>query len=122
MKHLIIYTLFSIVLLGCETKETGCGQAYFGGEIINANNDFLVLYDNVAPIDTLYLDNNDRFLHKIENLKSGLHSFTHGGEYQVIILEPNDSLLLRLNTLYFDESIVFTGRGSKKNNYLIWLD
>lgn len=119
MKHFLVYTLLSLTFFGCETQETSCGQAYFGGEIINPNNDFLVLYDNVAPIDTLYLDEKDRFLHKIENLKSGLHSFTHGGEYQVLLLEPNDSLLLRLNTLDFDESIVFTGRGSKKNNYLI---
>ena len=119
MKHLIVYILFFIALLGCNSKDNSCGTAYFGGEIINPNNDFLVLYDNTAPIDTIYLDENNRFMHKIENLNSGLHSFTHGGEIQVIILEPNDSLLLRLNTIDFDESMVFTGRGAKKNNYLI---
>lgn len=27
--------------------------------------------------------------------------------------------MLRLNTIDFDESLVFTGLGSKKNNYLI---
>jgi hypothetical protein len=96
-----------------------CGEAYFGGEIINPNSDYLVLYDDVAPIDTIYLDENNRFSRKLENLNSGLHSFIHGGEYQIMILEPTDSILLRLNTLDFDESIVFTGKGSKKNNYLI---
>jgi len=119
MKHLIVYILLSITLLGCNTKDNSCGQAYFGGEIINPNNDYLVLYDNAVPIDTLYLDENNRFLHKVENLNSGLHSFVHGGEYQIVILEPNDSIMLRLNTIDFDESLVFTGKGSKKNNYLI---
>ena len=35
------------------------------------------------------------------------------------ILEPNDSIMFRLNTVEFDESLVFTGAGAKKNNYLI---
>jgi hypothetical protein len=34
-------------------------------------------------------------------------------------LEPKDSLLLYLNTWDFDESIIFSGKGSAKNNYLI---
>jgi len=119
MKYIIIFTLIFTTLLSCNTNESTCGQAYFGGEIINPSNDYLVLYDNTAPIDTLYLDENNRFSFNIENLNSGLHSFIHGGEYQAIIIEPNDSILLRLNTIDFDESLVFTGRGAKKNNYLI---
>lgn len=37
----------------------------------------------------------------------------------MILLEPNDSIMFRLNTYDFDESLVFTGNGAKKNNYLI---
>jgi hypothetical protein len=119
MKQYLIITLLCIALIGCNSNQTDCGVAYLGGEIINPNSDYLVLYDNIAPIDTIYLDENNRFSRKIENLNSGLYSFVHGGEYQVIILEPSDSILLRLNTLDFDESLVFTGKGSKKNNYMI---
>jgi len=36
-----------------------------------------------------------------------------------VLLEKGDSLLIRLNTLEFDESLVFTGKGSRKNNFLI---
>lgn len=114
MKQLLIFTLLCISLLSCNNTQTGCGEAYFGGEIINPNSDYLVLYDNTAPIDTIYLDENNRFSRKVENLNSGLHSFIHGGEYQIMVLEPNDSILLRLNTLDFDESIVYTGKGSKR--------
>ena len=119
MKQIVIFVFILTTLLGCNSNNNSCGQAYFGGEIINPSNDFLVLYDNTAPIDTLYLDENNRFSLHIENLNSGLHSFIHGGEYQAVIIEPNDSILLRLNTLDFDKSLVFTGRGAKKNNYLI---
>jgi len=120
MKRILLILLVTLVLVNCDSKtETSCGQAFIGGEIVNPVNDHLILYDNTSPIDTLYLDNDNRFSYKIESLSPGLHSFIHGGEHQVIILEANDSIMLRLNTLDFDESLVFTGRGSKKNNYLI---
>jgi hypothetical protein len=119
MRNLILFTILTITFFGCKTNENSCGQAYFGGEIINPNNDFLVLYDNTAIIDTLYLDENNRFAIPLENLNPGLHSFIHGGEYQIVLIEPNDSILLRINTLDFDESLVFTGTGAKKNNYLL---
>jgi len=48
-----------------------------------------------------------------------LHSFWHGGEYQLVIMEPKDSIMLRLNTNDFDESLVFSGEGARKNNYLL---
>ena len=37
----------------------------------------------------------------------------------MILLEPNDSIMFRLNTYDFDESLVFTGNGARKNNYLL---
>jgi hypothetical protein len=79
--------LYSIALLalftvfGCKnnTNETG-DYAFFGGEIINPNNDYVLLYDSKDKVDTLYLDHNNRFLRKISNFESGLYSFVHGGE------------------------------------------
>jgi len=121
MKQLIIVALIGIALLGCNKENSNCGFAYLGGEIINPNNDHIVLYDSSRPVDTIYLDENNRFYYKFENLTPGLFSFVHGGEYQVVLLEPNDSVMIRLNTLDFDESLVFTGRGAKKNNFLIEL-
>jgi hypothetical protein len=118
MKRLILLLLV-VTFLGCKSGENSCGQAFIGGEIINPNKDFLVLKKDTLPIDTLYLDENNRFAYHIESLDPGLHSIVHGDEYQIIILEPNDSLMVRLNTLDFDESLVFSGMGSKKNNYLI---
>ena len=122
MKQLIVVALIGITLLGCKNVDSNCGIAYFGGEIINPNNDHIVLYDATShPIDTLYLDEDNRFFRPMENLNPGLYSFVHGGEYQVVLLEPNDSIMIRLNTYDFDESLVFTGKGSKKNNYLLSL-
>lgn len=120
MKRFLLILFAIISLVSCDSKsDSSCNEAFIGGEIINPINDYLILYDDSSPIDTVYLDKNNRFSYQIGAVSPGLHSFIHGGEYQVIILEPNDSIMLRLNTLDFDQSLVFTGRGAKKNNYLI---
>ncbi|NMH89947.1 TlpA family protein disulfide reductase [Flavivirga algicola] len=114
----IILTL--LTLLGCKNKsEAEYNYAYIGGEIINPTANYVVLLKLEETIDTIKLDNRNRFLYKIHDLEEGLYSFRHGYEYQMILLEPKDSVLFRLNTLDFDESLVFTGKGAKKNNYLI---
>jgi hypothetical protein len=113
---LIISTLFNCKNDGNNSEGN---YAYLGGEIINPNSDFVVLSKSDVVIDTIELDSKNKFLYKIENLESGIYTFYHGGEIQIVLLEPKDSLLFRLNTLEFDESLIFTGNGDKKNNYLI---
>lgn len=111
---LIVFTIFS-----CNTEkskqETG---AWIGGEIINPNSKNVILTKNEKVIDTIALDNSNRFLYYIENVEKGIYNFLHQ-EYQMIYLKPSDSLMLRLNTLEFDESLAFTGKGAERNNYLI---
>jgi hypothetical protein len=119
MKQLIVLILIITSIFGCKENENSCGQAFFGGEIINPYNDYVTLNKGGTTMDTLYLDENNRFAYQIESLDPGLHSFGHGREYQVVVIEPEDSLMVRLNTIDFDESLVFSGRGSKKNNYLL---
>tara|TARA_R110002050_G_scaffold100607_1_gene208324 strand:+ start:2004 stop:3395 length:1392 start_codon:yes stop_codon:yes gene_type:complete len=109
------------MLFGCKNNSNKAEAhiAFLGGEIINPNNNFIILTKSNTVIDTIKLDGRNRFLYKISNLKEGIYTFKHSGEFQIVFLEPNDSLLLRLNTIDFDESLVFTGIGAKKNNYLI---
>ncbi|WP_197276074.1 hypothetical protein [Mangrovimonas sp. TPBH4] len=110
----------SVFVSGCmDTTYAPEDHAYFGGEIINPKNNYVTLHLAEDQVDTLFLDEENRFFKKIDDVKSGLYAFLHGGEYQLVLLEPQDSVMLRLNTLDFDESLVFTGIGSKKNNYLI---
>jgi hypothetical protein len=121
MKLHILGLLIILTLLNCkkDSNTTEDNYAYFGGEIMNPNNDFIVLSKSNVVIDSIKLDSRNRFLYKINNLEDGLYTFYHGGEIQMVLLEAKDSLLFRLNTLEFDESLVFTGEGANKNNYLI---
>nr|WP_321246720.1 hypothetical protein [uncultured Psychroserpens sp.] len=119
MKLIIVSILTSFLFIGCDSESEISDIAYFGGEIINPNNNYVTLYNNESERDTILLDARNRFVYKIKDLKAGLYHFTHGGEFQTLLIEPNDSIMLRLNTNDFDESLVYTGNGSKKNNYLI---
>lgn len=121
MRYLIILILASFSLIGCENYSTSKdSSAFFGGEIINPKGESIIFYNQKENInDTLFLDENNRFSHKLTNFKPGIYSFRYGSEIQFVILEPEDSLMIRINTYDFDESLVFTGKGSRKNNYLI---
>ena len=107
-------------LSNCNSPEITTNEyIYFGGEIVNPNVDYIVLFRDQKNQDTIKLDKNNRFLNNLQGIKEGLYSFRHNPEYQTILLEKGDSILVRLNTLEFDESLVFTGKGAKKNNFLI---
>jgi hypothetical protein len=110
--------LLLVVLNSCDSdkKET---MTYFGGKIINPKSNNVVLYSMDKVIDTFYLDKENKFLGKLKNANEGLYYFFHGDENQYIYLEPKDSLMLRLNTWDFDESLVFAGEGAERNNVLI---
>jgi hypothetical protein len=118
---LYVYPLLALLsLISCKNNsDDTMDSAYFGGEVVNPNNDYVLLYSPKEKLDTLYLDNHNRFFIKVKHVEPGLYTFTHGGEYQMVLLEPKDSIMLRLNTIDFDESLVFTGNGAKKNNFLI---
>ena len=118
MKKIFKFLLIFIILYGCQNSEE-ISYSYVGGEIINPINRKLTIFKSNKIIDSLELDSNNRFLTKIKSTESGFYGFSHGNEYQLILLEPNDSITLRVNTLDFDESLSFSGVGSKKNNYLI---
>ncbi|SHM68942.1 hypothetical protein [Polaribacter sp. KT 15] len=116
---LIAPLLLLLVAMQSCTNSGNNTNTYFGGKIINPKTKFVVLYANDKLIDTLDLDNKNKFLGTFNNLDEGLYYFKHGNENQYIYLEPKDSLMLRLNTWDFDESLVFAGKGAERNNILI---
>ena len=119
MNRILLLTLIGLMFNSCGFEKSQSEKgAWFGGEIINPHSNQIILSKNEKIIDTISLDQNNRFLYYIENVEKGLYNFIHH-EYQMIYLEPGDSLMLRLNTIEFDESLAFTGKGAERNNFLI---
>ncbi len=122
MKCLLKYKLLLISLIlisSCASDRNMADATYFGGKIINPKSKDVYFYKNHQLLDSAQLDFKNKFLFKFDSLKVGLYTFEHSDEVQFLFLEPGDSLLLRLNTWDFDESLVYSGKGAEKNNLLI---
>ena len=122
MRTLLRYKLLLISLIivsGCVSDKKITDTTYFGGKIINPKSKHVFFYKNNQLLDSATLSRKNKFHFKFDSLKVGLYTFKHGTEIQFLFLEPSDSLLLRLNYWDFDESLVFSGKGSEKNNLLI---
>ena len=90
-----------------------------GGQIINPSSRDVTLYQGSRVIDMLDLNDNFKFQRKYDSLKNGIYKLEHLPEYQTVLLEEADSLWIRINATAFNESIVFSGIGATKNNFLI---
>lgn len=121
MKYYLLgfFIIFSF-LTGCESSsDPGDGNMYLGGKIVNPNSNYLLLSKDDNPIDTLRLNAQGEFGESLEGLEAGIYTFNHPPENQILYLEPGDSILIWLNTLEFDESINFSGKGAEKSTFLL---
>ncbi|WP_339887036.1 thioredoxin-like domain-containing protein [uncultured Flavobacterium sp.] len=121
--HLLpsVLALLSLGLFtSCDKKHSDEDfTAYFGGEVLNPQTNYVLFLKDNEVIDTIFLDKKNRFLHKFDSLTPGLYIFKHQPEYQYVYFDKNDSLMVMINSKDFDNSIVFCGRGDEKNNYLM---
>ncbi|WP_432411259.1 TlpA family protein disulfide reductase [Rasiella sp. SM2506] len=118
-KHLLF--LLSVTLLfSCTSKKERSGDTYFGGEIVNPKTKHIVLLKDGAVIDSIALKEDNTFSYKFKNPVSGIYTFQHN-EFQMFYMQPGDSLMVRVNTMGFDESLHYSGIGAKNNNFLMEL-
>jgi hypothetical protein len=115
----VLSALSLVFIVACQTVEHKNTATYFGGKILNPKSDFVMFLKDDKVLNSIPLDENNRFLEKFESFEEGLYTFKHGTEMQYIYIEPRDSIWIRLNTWDFDESLVFSGKGSGKNEFLI---
>ena len=111
--------LFLFILAGCSESKKNSPNVFFSGEIVNPTSNHVVLYKGDVVIDSSTLDQNNMFSFKLDSIEDGLYHFNHAPEYQYVYLEKGDSLLIRLNTVDFDESLVFSGTGEEVNNFMM---
>lgn len=108
-----------LLLLSCnETVDTPT-SAFFGGQIINPSSDYISLYKYDQRIDSLNLNEKNRFSRKYDSLDFGLFRMEHLPENQMVLIEAGDSIWSYANMSDFNASLVFSGIGSAKNNFLM---
>ncbi len=112
------------LLLSCNQSVEPPTSAFFGGQIINPSSEYIALYKYDQRIDSLALDENNRFAKQYDSINFGLFKMEHLPENQMVLIEAGDSIWSRANMSDFNASLVFSGLGSAKNNFLmdIYLD
>ena len=107
--------LILLLFFSCKSDN----KTVFSGKILNNTSDSISIYKDNNMIYEAVVDVDGLFNITIDTITSGLYTFYHEPEFQYIIIDENDNLQIRLNTLDFDESLVYTGKGSSKNNFLM---
>jgi len=107
--------LILLLFFSCKSDN----KTVFSGKILNNTSDSISIYKDNNMIYEAVVDVDGLFNITIDTISSGLYTFYHEPEFQYIIIDENDNLQIRLNTLDFDESLVYTGKGSSKNNFLM---
>jgi hypothetical protein len=119
MQRFLHIIFLSVFVLGCnDDKQSNTEANYFGGTVINQTSDLVYLYKGETLIDSAFIDSTKSFMFSLDKNDTGLFRFVIKPEYQYVFIEPGDSIMVYLNTLEFDESLAFSGRGGVRNNFL----
>ena len=113
----MIWRLFLLLVLICSCSNNE--KTLLTGKILNKTSDNISVYKGNKIINKTIIDPDGLFNLILDSIDSGLYNFYHEPEFQYLIIDKNDQLQIRLNTLDFDESLVYTGKGSSKNNFLM---
>ncbi len=119
MKYNWLILIALTLLSSCNDDSERADRIFVGGQINNPETDYVVLSKEDNIIDTLYLDEQNQFGKEYDSLDSGIYTFKHAPENQIMYLEPGDSIVIWLNTLDFDRSLNFSGDGAEKSNFLL---
>ena len=112
MNNKLLY-LFLFILAGCNESEKSSPNVFFSGEIVNPTSTHVVLWKGDVVIDSSALGKDKMFSFKLDSIEDGLYHFNHAPEHQYVYLEKGDSLIIRLNTVDLQESLVFSGTGEE---------
>lgn len=113
MKKLITLLLLTVVSTYGQKAEE---KLSFTAKIENRNSDSIVIRSRSFS-KTIKIDKKGEFKDSFE-VAEGFYRFSDGTESSNLYLKNGYDLNLKMNAKEFDESIVFTGKGSKENNYL----
>ena len=120
MKYILPLLIFMVFLLSaCDRSEDSGDKIYIGGQIVNPHTHYVVLAQNNQIVDTMFLNGKNQFGTQYDSLEEGIYTLRHNPENQIMYVEPGDSILVWLNTLQFDRSMNFSGRGSEKSSFLL---
>ena len=110
--------LLMLTLISVWSGIYGQGKIKFQAEIANKNGNSIFINDN-ANKTIKEIKINEKGIFKGEFMApAGFYMMFDGVEFAQLYLKPGFDLKLKMDAKFFDESIVFTGKGAAENNLL----
>ncbi len=111
-----INTLF--ILFISLTVFAKSGKVILSGKVSNPSvTSIKITYFDYKEVASADLDDNGNFKMSAK-IEGGFYFLSYGRNTAYIYLHPKDELSINFNAEHFDETLVFKGKGSERNNYL----
>lgn len=94
-------------------------MTYIGGEVIHPLDSVVTISKDGHLVERIPINADHTFSAHVDIEEEGIYAFHHVPEWQLVYLKPDDSLVFRVNTKAFDESLTFGGSSAVENNFLI---
>ncbi len=106
------------ILLFTVSGFAKTGKITLSGAVTNPSVNTIKITDfNYKELAKANLDSDGNFK-LTTKLEDGFYSLSYGRNTAYIYLYPKDELTLTFDANHFDETLIFTGQGAARNNYL----
>ena len=115
------FFLSLLLIISCKQSES-TSQTLIKGKVENPRADFLLLYElpKFILIDSLKLDAKNEFKFESKDFKSNYYMIFDNNEMQRMYINNGDQITINMDASRMDESLIFSGKGAEKNEFLIY--
>jgi len=118
MKRVFLLILTGITILSCK-NETTKNFVTLSGNITNQNSNELSIRNSENKlVKTINVNEGGVFNDTLHVIK-GKYAMSDGNEYALLYIRPGDDINISLDADKFDETLTFSGKGSKESNYIV---
>lgn len=121
-RYFLLAFCLCTLCLGLKTSAQHTDRVLFSGQIKNASNDTLVLYDVNNNKKTISVDDRGYFSDTVEIAYVAHHRFIDDKKRLTIYFEKGKNLHLTYDANDFNTTLKFTGAGAAANNYIFKKD
>jgi thiol-disulfide isomerase/thioredoxin len=106
------------LLAGISVNAQNKKKMTFQAEIVNKVGDFISFSNNQNKFSKKIVADKDGVFKDTMNVVAGRYLMFDGNKYSIVYLKNGFDLKMNVDRKKFDETIVFSGKGSVENNFL----
>jgi thiol-disulfide isomerase/thioredoxin len=110
--------IIALIVILITNMTIAQGKVTFQAQIANRNGDVIKIKDNKGKVVKEITINENGVFKDSFDVTPNFYLMDDGVEYAQLFLKPGYDLFLKMDAKEFDESIKFSGEGSKENNFL----